>query len=190
VGVFLCAGGSQVTRVVFLDRDGVLNRAVLRDGLPTPPRSVQDLQVLPGVPEALASLKQAGFLLVVVTNQPDVARGTQAREVVEAMNAQLRRTLPLDAVKVCYHDDRAGCSCRKPAPGMILEAARELEADLPRCYMVGDRWKDIEAGQRAGTTAILVDHDYPEKMPGKPAATVRSLKEAADWILAREKVYG
>ncbi len=178
-----------MTRVVFLDRDGVINRAVLREGLPTPPASVKDLEVLPGVPEALASLKKAGFQLVVVTNQPDVARGTQSRETVEAMNAELRRALPLDSVKVCYHDDRDHCSCRKPAPGMILEAARELDADLSRCYMVGDRWKDIEAGQRAGTTAILVENDYPEKRPGTPAATVRSLKEAAEWILAREKVH-
>jgi D-glycero-D-manno-heptose 1,7-bisphosphate phosphatase len=178
-----------VTRVVFLDRDGVINRAVLRDGLPTPPRSVQDLEVLPGVPEALAALRGAGFRLVVVTNQPDVARGTQTREAVEAMNAELRRTLPLDAVKVCYHDDAAGCPCRKPAPGMILEAARELGAELPRCYMVGDRWRDIEAGQRAGTTTILVENDYPEKKPGNPAARVRSLREAAEWILAREKVH-
>ena len=180
--------GSAVSRVVFLDRDGVINRAVLRDRLPTPPRSVQDLEVLPGVPQALASLKAAGFLLVVVTNQPDVARGTQTREAVESINAELRRMLPLDVFKVCYHDDRDHCACRKPAPGLILEAARELDADLSRCYMVGDRWKDIEAGQRAGTTAILVENDYPEKKPGSPAATVRSLAEAADWILAREKV--
>jgi len=177
-----------VTRIVFLDRDGVINRAVLRDGLPTPPASVQDLEVLPGVPQALASLKAAGFLLVVVTNQPDVARGTQTREAVEEMNDTLRRSLPLDAVKVCYHDDRDHCDCRKPSPGMLLEAARELDADLGRCYMVGDRWKDIEAGQRAGTTSILVECGYPEKGPGRPAATVRSLKEAADWIIAREKV--
>ena len=178
-----------MTRIVFLDRDGVINRAVLRDRLPTPPRSVQDLEVLPGVPRALASLKAAGFLLVVVTNQPDVARGTQTRDAVEAINAELCRTLPLDAVKVCYHDDRDHCACRKPAPGLLLEAARELGADLPRCYMVGDRWKDIEAGQRAGTTAILIENDYPEKRPGSPARTVRSLEEAADWILTREKVH-
>jgi len=177
-----------VTRAVFLDRDGVINRAVLRDGLPTPPRSVQDLEILPGVPEALASLKAAGFRLVVVTNQPDVARGTQTREAVEALNDVLRRSLPLDGVKVCYHDDADGCSCRKPAPGMILEAARELGADLSRSYMVGDRWKDVEAGRRAGTTTILVENDYPEKKPGNPAARVSNLKEAADWILAREKV--
>ncbi len=177
-----------MTRAVFLDRDGVLNRAGLRDGLPFPPRSVQDLEVLPGVPGALAALKAAGFRLVVVTNQPDVARGTQKREEVEAIHRALLRDLPLlDSVKVCYHDDADECECRKPAPGMILQAAAELGVDLARSYMVGDRWRDIEAGERAGTTAILIENDYPEKRPATPAARVKSLREAADWILEREK---
>jgi D-glycero-D-manno-heptose 1,7-bisphosphate phosphatase len=178
----------KVNRAVFLDRDGVINGAVLRGGLPFPPQSVQDVQVLPGVPEALALLRSAGFRLVVVTNQPDVARGRQTRAEVEAIHGFLTRTLPLDAVKVCYHDDADQCSCRKPLPGMILEAAGEFSVDLSRSYMVGDRWKDIEAGQRAGTTTILVESDYAEKKPGNPAAKVQSLREAAEWILAREKV--
>ncbi len=176
-----------MNRAVFLDRDGVINRAVLRNGLPFPPESVQDLEVLPGVPEALALLRSAGFKLVVVTNQPDVARGRQTRAEVEAIHGFLTRTLPLDAVKVCYHDDADRCSCRKPLPGMLLEAAAEMALDLSRSYMVGDRWKDIEAGERAGTVAILVENEYPEKKPGNPAAKVGSLREAAEWILAREK---
>jgi D-glycero-D-manno-heptose 1,7-bisphosphate phosphatase len=176
-----------VTRAVFLDRDGVINRAVLRDGLPFPPESVQDLEILPGVAEALALLRSAGFRLVVVTNQPDVARGKQTRAEVEAINGFLTCTLPLDAVKVCYHDDADRCACRKPLPGMLLDAAREMSVDLSRSYMVGDRWKDIEAGERAGTTTILLENEYPEKKPGNPAAKVGSLREAVEWILAREK---
>ena len=177
----------EMNRAVFLDRDGVINRAVLRGGLPYPPQSVQDLEILPGVTEALAELKKAGFRLVVVTNQPDVARGAQTREGVEAIHGFLLGSLPLDGVKVCYHDDADRCACRKPAPGMILEAAREQGVDLARSYMVGDRWKDIEAGERAGTTTILIDNEYPEKKPGSAAARVGSLREAAEWILAREK---
>ena len=176
-----------MNRAVFLDRDGVINRAVLRNGLPFPPESVHDLEVLPGVPEALALLRSAGFKLVVVTNQPDVARGKQTRAEVEAIHEFLTRLLPLDAVKVCYHDDADGCACRKPLPGMLLEAAGEMALDLPRSYMVGDRWRDIEAGERAGTTTILVENEYPEKKAGDPAARVGSLREAAEWILAREK---
>jgi len=178
----------KVKRAVFLDRDGVINRAVLRGGLPYPPQSVQDLEILPGVPEALALLKSAGFLLVVVTNQPDVARGIQTRGEVEAIHGVLMGRLPLDDVKVCYHDDADRCSCRKPAPGMILEAAKEHDVDLARSFMVGDRWKDIEAGERAGTVTILVENEYPEKRPGNAAARVKSLREAAEWIIAREKV--
>jgi D-glycero-D-manno-heptose 1,7-bisphosphate phosphatase len=197
VGVFRGAGDSGtlngaeyvavLNRAVFLDRDGVINRPVIRNGLPFPPESVQDLEVLPGVPEALALLRAAGFRLVVVTNQPDVARGRQTRAEVEAIHASLTRTLPLDAVKVCYHDDADGCTCRKPLPGMLVQAAADMGLDLSRSYMVGDRWRDIEAGERAGTTTILIENEYPEKKPGKPAATVGSLREAAEWILAREK---
>lgn len=178
----------KVTRAVFLDRDGVINRAVLRGGLPYPPQTVQDLEILPGVPEALALLKSAGFRLVVVTNQPDVARGAQTREGVEAIHGALLKTLPLDGVKVCYHDDSDQCTCRKPAPGMILEAAREQNVELARSYMVGDRWKDIEAGERAGTVTILIENEYPEKRSGAAAARVKSLREAAEWIISREKV--
>ncbi len=177
-----------MNRAVFLDRDGVINRAVLRAGLPHPPQSVQDLEIMPGVGDALAALKSAGFVLVVITNQPDVARGTQTRDRVEAIHDLLMQTLPLDAVKVCYHDDADGCSCRKPAPGMILEAARDLDVELARSYTVGDRWKDIEAGKRAGTTTILIENEYPEKKPGNAAVRVGSLREAAEWIMAKEKV--
>jgi len=174
-------------RAVFLDRDGVINRSVLRDGKPHPPAQVAELEVLPGVAEALAALRKAGFLLIVVTNQPDVARGTQSRSVVERINEVLAAELPLDEFRVCYHDDRDHCRCRKPAPGMILEAAREGHVDLAASYLVGDRWRDIEAGERAGCTTIFIDHGYAEKQPGHYNAKVRSLAEAADWIFSNER---
>ncbi|MEO7145005.1 MAG: HAD-IIIA family hydrolase, partial [Bryobacteraceae bacterium] len=112
-----------MNKAVFLDRDGVLNRAVLRDGKPYPPASVDELEILPDAAEALGRLKQAGFLLLVVTNQPDVARGAQTRAAVEAMHAALARALPIDGFFVCYHDDADGCDCRKPRPGLLLQAA-------------------------------------------------------------------
>ncbi len=174
-------------RAVFLDRDGVLNRAIVRNGKPYPPGSESEMELIDGVPESLARLRAAGFRLVVVTNQPDVARGTQRREVVEAMHAALLRALALDVVKVCYHDDPDACACRKPAPGMLLEAAREMDIDLARSYMVGDRWRDVEAGRRAGVTAIFIDGGYAEQRPADAAATVGSLREATEWILARER---
>lgn len=171
-------------RAVFLDRDGVLNRALVRDGKPYPPATLEALELLPGVPAALARLKAAGFLLVVVTNQPDVARGEQRREVVDAMHARLLAELPLDAIEACFEDgDEA--PRRKPNPGMLLDAARRLGIDLARSFLVGDRWRDVEAGRRAGVTTLFVDRGYAEPLRSDPDVTVRDLSQAADWIAAR-----
>lgn len=168
---------------VFLDRDGVLNHAPVRDGVPYSPASVADLTILPEVPAAIADLRRAGFALVVVTNQPDVARGTQQRQVVEAINAEVGRRLGLDDFRVCYHDDTFRCDCRKPAAGMLLTAARDRNLDLSRSFMVGDRWKDVEAGRRAGCRTVLIDRHYREPLTSPPDATVSSLAEAVAWIL-------
>lgn len=172
-------------RAVFLDRDGVLNQAVVRDGRPFPPPAVADVVIPDDVPEALVALSDAGFLLIGVTNQPDVARGTQKREVVEAINEHLLTTLPVMDFFVCYHDDLDGCDCRKPLPGLILRASEKYDIHLPESYMVGDRWKDIEAGKRAGCCTILIQRNYAEKKSPQPDLVVSQLSEAADWILKR-----
>src|SRR5262249_35905993 len=138
-------GALTMRRAVFLDRDGVLNRAVVRDGKPYPPARLEQLEILPGVVEACITLRTAGFTLVVVTNQPDVARGTQQRAVVQAINEVLRAQVPLDDFRVCYHDEPDGCTCRKPQPGLLLQAARDWQIDLVSSFMVGDSWRDIEA---------------------------------------------
>ena len=161
-------------RAVFLDRDGVINRPVVRDGKPHPPARAEDLEILPGVQEAVARLHEAGFRLVVVTNQADLARGTQRREVVDAMHARLASALPIDEFRVCDHDDGDDCACRKPKAGMLEAAAREGGLSLPASFMVGDRWRDVEAGRRAG----FVNLDDVRQI-------VRSLPEATDWILSR-----
>ena len=174
-----------MVKAVFLDRDGVINRAVVRDGKPHPPDTLDDLEVLPGVPNALHKLRGAGFRLIVVTNQPDVARGTQSREVVEAMNARLTEELAVDEVVACYHDGD-DCDCRKPKPGALLDAAQRHGVELERSFMVGDRWRDIEAGQRAGCRCLFVDHGYAEKQPVGSFVRVPSLAAAADWILENQ----
>ena len=160
-------------RAVFLDRDGVLIRTDVRDGIPHPPESLNEVEILPGVPEALTVLHERGFILLVVTNQPDVARGTQSRNVVEAINNQLRQQLPLDGVYVCYHDNADRCDCRKPSPGMLLKAAAEHDIDLRASFMVGDRGSDIAAGNAAGCrpfssiapTADAIRLNPPSKQP-------------------------
>jgi D-glycero-D-manno-heptose 1,7-bisphosphate phosphatase len=170
-------------RAVFLDRDGVVNRAVLRDGKPFPPSSLTDLRLLPGVREACRMLREAGFALILITNQPDIARGTANASEVGEIHSRLRRFLQLDDVRVCPHDDDACCDCRKPKPGLLLQAAETWNIDLGSSFVVGDRWRDVEAGQRAGCQTIFLDYGYRERQPDGPFTRVRSLLEAANWIL-------
>ena len=167
---------------IFLDRDGVLNEVELLDGNPHPPAGVEQLRLLPGVAEACYRLRELGFTLVVVTNQPDIARGTQTRDEVDRMHDALRARLPLDEIVVCAHDDIDDCPCRKPRPGMILDAATRLGLDLERSVCVGDRWRDVEAGKRAGVMAIFVDRGYGERRPTDADAVVASLPAAVEFI--------
>jgi D-glycero-D-manno-heptose 1,7-bisphosphate phosphatase len=171
-------------RAVFLDRDGVLNKAEVREGKPRPPASVVELELSPEAEKCLRELKEHGFKLLVVTNQPDVANGITTREMVEAINARIASLLPVDQIFVCYHSDGDNCDCRKPRPGMLLQAARLHTIDLEGSFMVGDRWRDIEAGQNAGCRTIFIDGGYDDRLPARPAdAIVHSLREAANWIL-------
>jgi D-glycero-D-manno-heptose 1,7-bisphosphate phosphatase len=171
-------------RVVFLDRDGVINRTFVRDRIPRPPATLDALEILPDVPDALARLRSAGFQLIVVTNQPDVARGTLTREMVEAIHAHLLSSLPLDEIRVCYHDDADGCACRKPKPGLLTQGA---PVNWAASVMIGDRWRDVEAGRAAGCATILVGDYQTEHLPHEPDVRVSTLTEAADWILARRQ---
>ena len=170
-------------RAVFLDRDGVINRAIVRDGKPYPPASLEELEILPGVQEALQKLHDANYLLVVVTNQPDVARGTSKREDVELINAFLAAQLPIDDFKTCYHDSGDQCNCRKPLPGALIEAAQEHNIDLSKSFMVGDRWRDVEAGASAGCKTFFINYRYVEQKPDAPDFIVSSLLEAKKIIL-------
>lgn len=171
-------------RAVFLDRDGVLNRAFVKDGIPHPPPTVAELEILPGVPAALAALKAAGYLLIVVTNQPDLARGTTTPAAVDEIHAALRAQLPLDDVRVCPHDNADRCPCRKPAPGLLLDAARTHDIDLAASVMVGDRWRDIDAGLAAGTRTVWINAAYRERLPTGYDLEAPSLAGAIGWIVA------
>ena len=168
---------------VFLDRDGVLNEATIRNGKPYPPRDLSELVITHGAGAALEGLKREGILLIVVTNQPDVARGKANRADVDKINAQLADILPLDAIEVCEHDDKQECDCRKPKPGMILRAQERFGVDLARSFIVGDRWRDTEAGRRAGCRTILIGDGYGETFPCAPTIKLASLPGAASWII-------
>jgi histidinol-phosphate phosphatase family protein len=171
-------------RAVFLDRDGVLNKAIVREGKPYPPSGLDQLRVVPGAAAALQRLKDAGFTLIVVTNQPDVGRGTQTRESVEQMNAALASELPLDGFYVCFHDGARECACRKPKPGLLVEAASARNIDLTSSFMVGDRWRDVDAGAAAGCRTVLIDYGYRERGPDHaPDYRAKALADAVEWIL-------
>jgi D-glycero-D-manno-heptose 1,7-bisphosphate phosphatase len=167
---------------VFLDRDGVLNRPLVRDGRPHPPLSVEQFELYPEAATVCHRLRALGFALVVVTNQPDVARGVLDAEVVDAMHRELRRQVLLDGLYVCLHDDADGCGCRKPAPGLLTAAAVDLGLDLGRSVMVGDRWRDVEAGRRAGCRTVHIDRGYREQLPEGADVVAAGLAEAVRWI--------
>jgi D-glycero-D-manno-heptose 1,7-bisphosphate phosphatase len=171
---------------VFLDRDGTLNVQIVRDGKPYPPRTLSEFRLFPEAPEACRALKAAGYALVVATNQPDVGRGDQSQAEVEAMHDRLRELIPeIDRIEACYDPGRGEPSRRrKPEPGMLLDAAAALGLDLAHSWMVGDRWRDVDCGRRAGVRTVFIDWGYLENLQAAPDFTVKSVAAAAEVILA------
>jgi len=180
-----CVTRISMNRSVFLDRDGVLNQLIVRDGHRCPPSKAADVQLMPGVSTALRCLKDAGFVLIGITNQPDVARGTTTRECVDAINRHICTVLRLDGVRACFHDDTDGCACRKPAPGMILAEAVQRDIRLSQSFVIGDGWRDIAAGRAAGCATILVHSERSAKPRISPDYFAASMDDAATWILSR-----
>ncbi|MEM9209903.1 MAG: HAD family hydrolase [Pseudomonadota bacterium] len=169
---------------VFLDRDGVLVIPRFGEGRSFAPTTLVDYRFYPNAGANLDRLKEAGYTLVVVTNQPDVGRGIIDEAVLQEMHRRLRERMPVDDIQVCRHVNEDACSCRKPKPGMLLEAAEKLGITLDRSFMVGDRKSDIEAGNAAGCSTVFIDLKYKsEENPEDADWTVQSLDEAVDRIL-------
>ena len=166
-------------KAVFLDRDGVINRAPIIEGLPYSPRNIQELEIILGVREAVTLLFSSGFEIVVVTNQPEVARGFLYIDDIEKIHEEISNQTGLKHFKVCFHDNEDRCDCRKPKPGMLSQAAKEFNLDLKQSFLVGDRWKDIQAGQEVGCRCFFIDYGYCEMKPKPPFDRVTSLLEAA-----------
>lgn len=170
-------------RAIFLDRDGVINRFHVEEGVTRPPASFADFQILPGVAHSIDRLSEAGFAVVVVTNQPDVARGLADMREIEAMHKHLLAKFPIAEVRVCIHDTNDDCNCRKPRPGMLTAAAEQAGYDLRTSYMIGDRWSDVVAGQSAGCKSILIQTPFSGMERCQPDHVADDLPQATDWIL-------
>jgi D-glycero-D-manno-heptose 1,7-bisphosphate phosphatase len=169
---------------IFLDRDGILNCAIIHGGKPYPPPSLENLEIMPGVHSVLKKLMQAGYSLIGITNQPDVARGIQNRRTVESINSYIMSHLPLLEIFTCYHDDEDNCECRKPRPGLIYRAAKKYGLNLTQSWMVGDRWKDIATGRAAGLKTVFVNYHYDEKFEGTPPDfSIENVSDLAGIIL-------
>lgn len=178
--------GDAERKAVFLDRDGVIVIPEFREGRSFGPRRLEDYRFYPEADRALARLKEAGYLLIVVTNQPDVGHGLISSGTLDEMHRRLRARFPIDSVRTCCHTQDYGCGCRKPKPGMLLDSAREFGISLSRSFMVGDRASDVEAGRAAGCTTVFIDLGYTSEM--KPTAAhfvVRSLGDAVEVILGQ-----
>jgi D-glycero-D-manno-heptose 1,7-bisphosphate phosphatase len=173
-----------MTRAVFLDRDGVLNKSIVRGGRPYAPIKLEEFSIIEGAIEAVSALHQAGFLTIVVTNQPDVANGVVNKAFVDTIHKRLSDRMPLSDIKVCYHIKEDKCACRKPEPGMLLESAKKYDINLSKSYLVGDRWRDIDAARSAGCTSFFVNYEYSENLNILPDYTVLSLAEATQIILS------
>ena len=152
-------------KAVFLDRDGVINKAFVKKGLPTSPNSLDELEILPGVKESITRLKKLNFICLVVTNQPDVPRGKISKSNVIKMNNFLKKEIEFDDIFVCYHDDKDNCNCRKPKPGLLLQASKKWNVDFKKSFMIGDRWREIDAGKNLGCKTIFLDYNYKDIKP-------------------------
>jgi D-glycero-D-manno-heptose 1,7-bisphosphate phosphatase len=169
-------------KAIFLDSDGVLNTAIIKNGKPAAPTTLLELEIPDEVKPSLDKLKTAGYLLICVTNKPDIERGLMTQADVDAIYHKMRYELPLDDVFICYHENS---DCYKPKPGLLLEAAKKYAINLAQSYMIGDRWSDVAAGQNAGCKTVWMDRGYhAEQIPEPPADfTTHSLTAATQWIL-------
>jgi len=151
---------TKKNRAIFLDRDGVINEVVIENSKPASPRKLEEFRLILDIEKPLQHFRESGFLNIVITNQPDVARGLLSLEVLEKMNRHIKESLPIDDILFCPHDDNDMCLCRKPNPGLIISAAKTWGIDLSKSYFIGDTWRDMEAGKKVGCKTVLLNKSY------------------------------
>ena len=169
-------------KAIFLDRDGIINKVVLKKGKPAPPIDFNEFELTEGIVETLQVLKQAGYLLIIFTNQPDVRRGDQTQTRVEAFHRHIQEILPIDRVYVCYHDSQDNCDCRKPKPGMLKQAQQDFNIDFQKSFVVGDRWRDVDAGNAVGCRTLFMDYQYDESLRTQPSFIIHKIRQVLDIV--------
>jgi len=169
-------------KAIFIDRDGVINRVIMRDGKPSSPWKLEEFEILPDVKECLKAFKKMGFLNIIFTSQPDISRGSLKMEELKKMHKVISETLLVDEIKFCPHDDKDNCSCRKPKPGLILDAVKKWSIDLDKSYVVGDSWKDIGAGKSAGCKTFLLRREYNKNYQKDYDFEISNLKQMVEII--------
>ncbi len=169
-------------KAIFLDRDGVINKVVMRKGIVSSPWRLEEFEILPNVKECLKEFKKMEFLNIVFTSQPDISRGLLKIEDLGEMHKFIMETLLVDGIKFCPHDDKNNCNCRKPKPGLLLEAAKKWSIDLKKSYVIGDTWKDIGAGKAAGCKTILIRREYNKDFQKDYDFEVNNLEETVEII--------
>lgn len=173
-------------KAIFLDRDGVINEVIVKGNKPFSPSRLDDFVLLSDIKQALKIFKELGFLNIIVTNQPDIARGLLAKKDLEKMHDHIKGSLPIDGILLCPHDDKDMCLCRKPKPGLLKKAEGKWGIDLSRSYLIGDTWRDIEAGNVAGCTTVLLNKPYNRECARNCDLNVDSLNELAQFLKRQE----
>jgi len=163
-------------KAIFFDRDGTLIKSNLSsDKKPIAIKNLSELKLFPSVKKILKKLNKE-FLIFIITNQPDVYRGINTKKNVIEINNYLKKILPIKKIYTCFCSSK-NCTFRKPNPGMMIDASKKYNIDLKKSYVVGDRWKDIDAGHKVRCKTIFINKDYEEKLKEKPAYTIRYFSE-------------
>ena len=169
-----------MNKAIFLDRDGVLNKVILKDGKPLSPKNLSEFVLLDNVSEALAIFKKLDYLTIIVTNQPDIKTKKQTLKDLEITHKWIFDNLMIDDIFVCCHDDSDNCNCRKPGIGMLINASKKYKINLTKSIMIGDRWKDIKCGQLAKCkNNFYINYGYDEPSPTGKFINVSSLYECS-----------
>jgi D-glycero-D-manno-heptose 1,7-bisphosphate phosphatase len=166
----------QTNKAIFFDRDGVLNKAIMKNNKPFSPKTLKQLEINPDANMIIKYAKKKKFLTFMITNQPDVARGENSKKNVDKINLFIKKKLNIDDIFCCYCSDNQ-CKRRKPNPGMLIEAKKKWNISFKKSFLIGDRKKDIDAAKKVKIKSIFIDYNYDEKKPTKPNFVIYTLKQ-------------